>query len=201
MSLFRAQVVTEEKHLTSEGRRLQAMAKCMAAPVVEIRPPSLAAIPEEPIDADGQVVPESRRRGRAKKFQRFLLPVPLQATPPQQDEQMKGDDAQPSIRCETCRLQVLGTFPMLCDTDGICSGARLCILVAELATHTPMSLGVLASPCLCMYRIIKRCKRDKTPGPSGKVKKRAVVGKYSGGCLQKRVPKFSCTRSASRKKS
>lgn len=49
----------------------------------------------------------------------------------------------------------------------------------------------------CVYRA-KQSQRRKIAGTLGKiVKKRAVVGKYSGGSLQKRVPQFS---KSSRKK-
>jgi hypothetical protein len=75
---------------------MDAMAKCMAAPALDLPLPTPAAVPEERMDADGNVVP---RRGRTKKVQRFLLPVPVE--PPEQDEQMAGDaDAPASIKCD-----------------------------------------------------------------------------------------------------
>lgn len=127
MTICRAQVVTEEAHLATEGRKQEAMAKCMAASVLEVPLPAPAAVPDEEIDTDGNAVPASGRRGRSKKAHRFLLPVPVQM-PAEQDEQMQGDDdAKPSSRCEPCCLNLLDPFPLfLCYT--------VCILVRERCT-------------------------------------------------------------------
>lgn len=138
----RAQIVTERVHLTSEGRKEEAMAKCLAAPVIDLPLPTPATQ-----SGNDDVAAPAPRRGRMKNGHKFLLPVPLQV--PQQDEQMEGDNEQPS----------------------------------RSTSH----------------------KRSRTPAASGRVgkkraevgKKRAEVGEYSGGCLQKRVPKFS---KSSRKK-
>lgn len=67
------------------------MAKCLAAPVIDLPLPT----PATQI-GDDDVTAAAPRRGRMKKGHKFLLPVPLQV--PQQDEQMEGDNEQPS-RC------------------------------------------------------------------------------------------------------
>lgn len=132
--LFRAQIVSEDAHLATEGRKLEAMAKCMAAPVLQVSLPT--PVPDEQIDADGQVA--SGRRGRTKKVQRYLLPVPVQ--PQQQDEQMQGDDdAQPSTRCETCYLGLLDRvydFPDSVWRYMACTGAQVLNLRGPAHMHT-----------------------------------------------------------------